>query len=400
MSSHCTCIKPYKVVLVVNPDTCTIIEGDTRLVVPADSMKAPVPSRYPAFFNPRAARTRDLAVLACGAHMSTYDGRKTYIDAMAGVGARGIRVACEAGADKICLNDINGQAVGMAALSADMNGIADVQFSKKDACVFLSGHSMRGGRGCIVDIDPFGSPAPYLDCGIRATAHGGMLAVTATDLQVLGGLHNNACRRIYGGVPIRGLCIPETAIRLILGCTSSVAGRLGKGIWPLYAESHMHYYRVYVKILRRPGSKYTGLFCLCKSCGQRHGSYKAPPECGVCGGPVSSAGPLWIGSIFDEHFVQRMIQQNADGSYMDMLARCASEARIESPATVGFYTLDEIGAAIKDGPPRLCDMIDGLKENGHAASPTSFSPTGFRTDADMSAIYDTARSLKSHARQI
>lgn len=382
----------------MNRDTRTIIEGDAHLVVPADSLEAPVPSRHPAFFNTRAARTRDLTVLACGAHMSSYVGRKTYLDAMAGVGARGIRVACEAGADTIYINDINGQAVRMAAISADINNIADVQFSEEDACVFLSRHSMRGGRGCMVDIDPFGSPAPYLDCGIRATAHGGMLAVTATDLQVLGGLHNNACQRIYGGVPVRGLCIPETAIRLILGCTSGVAGRLGKGIKPLYAESHMHYYRVYVRILRRPGSRHTGLFCQCKSCGQRYGADEAPPDCGVCGGLVSSAGPLWIGSIFDESFIKSMIQQNASGSYADMLARCASEAKIESTATVGFYTLDEIGAAIKDGPPPLCDMINALKENGHAASPTSFSPSGFRTDADISAIRDTARSLKSQAR--
>lgn len=384
----------------MNHDTCTIVEGDTRLVVPADSLEAPVPSRHPAFFNMRAARTRDLTVLACAAHMSMYDGRKTYIDAMAGVGARGIRVSSEAGADTIYINDINDQAVRMAAISADMNGITDVQFSEEDACVFLSRHSVRGGRGCIVDIDPFGSPAPYLDCGIRATAHDGMLAVTATDLQVLGGLHNNACQRIYGGIPVRGLCIPETAIRLILGCASSVAGRLGKGIKPLYAESHMHYYRVYVRILRRPGSKHTGLFYQCRSCGQRHGSDESTPDCSVCGGLVSSAGPLWIGSIFDESFIQRMIQQNANGSYVDMLTRCASEAKIESSATVGFYTLDEIGAAIKDGPPPLCDMINALKENGHAASPTSFSPTGFRTDADISAIHDTARSLKSQARQI
>ena len=379
-------------------DTRTITEGDTRLVIPAGSLKSSAPRRHPAFFNPRAARTRDLAVLACAAHMDTYRGKKTYLDATAGVGARGIRVACETGADAIYINDINDQAVRMAAISAGMNDVANVQFSNKDACVFLSGHSIRGCRGCIVDIDPFGSPAPYLDCGIRATAHGGMLAVTATDLQVLGGLHNNACRRIYGGVPVRGLCTPEMAIRLILGCTNSVAGRLGKGIKPLYVESHMHYYRIYVRILRRPGSNHTGLFCKCMSCNRRHCSDETHTNCDTCGSCMSAAGPLWLDGIFDEYFIRRMMRYDVSGSYADMLSLCVSEAEIESPATVGFYTLDEIGATIQDGPPPLCEMIRALRENGHAASPTSFTPTGFRTDADVSAICDTARSLKSQAR--
>lgn len=379
----------------MNPDTRVIVEGDTHLVVPAGSLKAPVPDRHPAFFNPRAAQTRDLAVLACRAHMETYDGTKTYIDAMAGVGARSMRVACEATADTIFINDINGQAIGMAALSADMNHIRNVQFSEEDACIFLSRHSLRGHRGCVVDIDPFGSPAPYLDCGIRATAHNGMLAVTATDLQVLGGLHNDACRRIYGGIPVRGLCTPEMAIRLILGCMNDIAGRLGKGIRPLYAESHMHYYRVYVKLLRRPGMYSTGVFCRCVSCGQQQGSSVTLSGCSVCGGQVSSAGPLWLGSIFDESFIQRMIRHDTNGSYADMLTRCVSEAQIESSGMVGFYTLDQIGAAIKDGPPSLDKMINILKDNGYIVSPTSFSPTGFRTDADMSTICDMASSLNN-----
>ena len=377
-----------------------ITEGGTVLAVPAASLSGPVPPRRPAFFNPRAMRTRDLAVRACGAHLGTFDGPKTYLDAMAGTGARGIRMARELDFETVYVNDANPEAVSLARNGAALNGLGNVSFSEKEACMFLSDHSTRGERGAVVDMDPFGSPAPYLDCAIRATVHGGLLAVTATDLQVLGGLHNDACRRIYGGVPVRTCYMAETAIRLILGCISSVAGRLDKGILPLYAESHMHYYRVYTRLLRSPGEREIGYLLHCPSCGYRQASAEPAESCGRCGKAVLAAGSLWIGNLFDGEFVKRMIlcdQAIEPGAaYGPILGKCLGEA--DMPAA--FYTLDEIASRIRSGPPQLAEMVHGLLDAGFAASATSFSFTGFRTDADIGSICDIAGSLKSHAHQV
>ncbi len=377
-----------------------ITEGGTVLAVPAASLSGPVPPRTPAFFNPRAKRTRDLAVRACGAHLGTFEGPKTYLDAMAGTGARGIRMARELDFETVYVNDANPEAVSLAREGAAVNGLDNVSFSEKEACRFLSDHSTRGERGAVVDTDPFGSPAPYLDCAIRATAHGGMLAVTATDLQVLGGLHNDACRRIYGGIPVRTCYMAETAVRLILGCISSVAGRLDKGVSPLYAENHMHYYRVYARLLRSPGERQMGYLLHCPSCGHRQASADPAESCGRCGGAVLAAGPLWIGNLFEREFVNGMILCDQairpEGAYGSMLGRCLDEA--EMPAA--FYTLDEIASRIRSGPPQLAEMVRGLLDAGFAASVTSFSFTGFRTDADIGSICEMARSLKSHAHQV
>lgn len=377
-----------------------ITEGGTVLAVPAAALSGPVPPRKPAFFNPRAMRTRDLAVRACGAHLETFGGPKTYLDAMAGTGARGMRMARELDFEMVYINDANPEAVSLARDGAAINGLDNVSFSEKEACRFLSDHSTRGGRGAVVDMDPFGSPAPYLDCAIRATIHGGLLAVTATDLQVLGGLHNDACRRIYGGVPVRTCYMAETAIRLILGCISSVAGRLGKGISPLYAESHMHYYRVYAKLLRSPGKCQIGCLLHCPSCGHRQASADPAESCSRCGKAVLVAGSLWIGNLFDAEFVKRMILCDQTiqpgGAYSPILEKCLGEA--DMPAA--FYTLDEIASRIRSGPPKMVQMVHGLLDAGFTASATSFSFTGFRTDADIGSICDIARSLESHAHQI
>ena len=108
-------------------------------------------------------------------------------------------------------------------------------------CRFVSNFSKKGERGSIVDIDPFGSPAAFFDCGIRATMHGGILSVAATDLQVLNGLFQSACKRKYGGIPVRAEYGNEMAIRLVLGCLRMVAARLGVEVEPMFVESDMHY---------------------------------------------------------------------------------------------------------------------------------------------------------------
>ena len=51
-----------------------------------------------------------------------------------------------------------------------------------------------------------------------------------------------------------------------------------------------------------------------------------------------------------------------------------------------YFTLDEIASKMKSSPPKLDDAINKLQNNGFIASPTSFGPTGFRTNANVKEI--------------
>ncbi len=379
---------------IVENDTTRITEGSTQLIVPTDSLKRITPPRNPAFFNPRAKVTRDLTLAVCGALPKSGGGPHTYLDAMAGTGARGLRVATELDIDRVIINDINPKGIEMARRGSVLNRLNNVEFRTDEACGFLSDYSIPENRGDIVDVDPFGSPAPYMDCALRATSYDGIIALTATDLMVLGGVHSAACRRIYGGVPIRTVYGSEIALRLILGCMSSVAGRLGKRIAPLYVESHMHYYRTYVTIHPNAGECMVGYIAHCYACGYRHTTCELETRCSLCGEIAGIAGPLWVGRIFDERFVTGMLRMDHDvlgGCYNTILEKCRKEATL--PAT--FYTLDEVASRIRGGPPRLVSMIQYLGELGFNASPTSLSPSGFRTDASMEEVCSVMTSIKS-----
>eukprot|EP01052_Picozoa_sp_SAG31_P061240 SAG31_NODE_20336_length_577_cov_1.106695_2_plen_93_part_00 len=82
------------------------------------------------------------------------------------------------------------------------------------AALFLSARKLQFD---LVDLDPFGSPAEFLDSAIQAVSEGGLLAFTCTDMAVLCGNNSEACYGKYGSMPLRGKHCHEFALRLVLG---------------------------------------------------------------------------------------------------------------------------------------------------------------------------------------
>ena len=369
-------------------DIVETIEGKTKLLVPRDSLKVNAPPRQPAFFNPRARISRDFSIIAYETFLQKFKGPKIFLDSLAGIGARSIRVANEIELiERVFVNDANPKAIEIAMSAAKLNNIMKCDFSENEACRFLSLHSKRDNRGAIVDIDPFGSPTRFLDCGIRATSHGGLLSVTATDLPVLHGLYQDACKRKYYGIPIRTEYGNEIAIRLILGCIHLVAARLDVQIVPLFVQTNMHYYKVYVKVLVRTDSQENmGYIVHCKNCGHRKTQNEKGLSCEICGQKVESAGPLWIGDIFDKVFVTAMLEEQkkflVDKSCQKTLLKCQTE--IGMPCT--YFTLDEIARKKQCAPLSLSKIIENLQKEGFKASQTSLNTSGFRTDARIDKI--------------
>jgi len=366
-----------------------IIEGKTKVVVPKKSITDKVPPKEPAFFNPKARVSRDYSIIAYSSFLKKFSGPKIFLEGLSGLGVRGLRVANELQVDKVIINDLNPTALKLAEYSAQLNNLKNIEYSEMEVCRFLSKYSKKDERGSIIDIDPFGSPSQFFDCGIRATMHGGILSTTATDLQVLNGLYQNACKRKYGGIPIRVEYGNEMAIRLILGCLRMVAGRLGVEIVPLFAESNMHYYRTYVRVLIRQDQKENiGYILHCKNCSHRKISLEQNNECELCKSKLSIGGPLWIDKIFNKEFVENMILEIPELSVDKVCEKTLQKCLKESEMSGIYFTLDEIASKMKSSPPKLEDAIKNLQKNGYLASPTSFCPTGFKTDANINEIMD------------
>ena len=372
----------------MNRDITEIVEGSTKLLVPKGSMTDKVPPKEPAFFNPRASLSRDLSIIACSAFWKGFEFPKVFFDGLSGLGARGLRVANEVeGTEKVIINDVNADALEIASESAKLNNLENFEISEDETCRFLSSRSKKNLRASIVDIDPFGSPSRYIDCAIRATMHGGMLALTATDLQVLHGLFNNAAKRRYYGTPIKTEFSNEIAIRLIIGCVSFVAGRLDISFQPLFVDHDMHYYRTYLKILNTPDQEENiGYIIFCKNCKDRYSDTVRQTKCRKCSHETEIAGPLWIGKLFERQFVVKMKDVMKELTVHKRCERILDRSEEESELPATYYTLDEIASKMNSAPLKLSDAINRLTSSGFKASMTSLNPSGFRTDCKIDEI--------------
>jgi tRNA (guanine26-N2/guanine27-N2)-dimethyltransferase len=393
-----------------------ISEGKVRVLVPKLQAfkKRPcdyAPSKAPVFYNPVMEFNRDLSVLAFQAYQQFVDREISICDPLTGSGIRGIRFAAEIRSiKKVVTSDINESSFRLAKHNVNLNRLQDlVTVKHKDANCLLSSHGAPHRRFDIVDIDPFGSPVPYLDSAIRALRNTGLLASTATDLAPLCGIHPKACMRKYGGKPLRTEYCHELAVRILAGYIATVAAKQDIGVRFIFSHSSDHYIRVYTQCSY--GAKKAdvsinkiGYMLHCFSCFHRElattfsaNFFKRCPE---CGSKMSWAGPLWLGKIVDPQFCDRILEKNRETALRNSrkITRLLSLAREEAKAPATYYVIDQMSDKLSLLVPSVSSMLKKLRENGFQAVLTHFNSRAIKTDAPALTMQQLLRKVTENER--
>jgi tRNA (guanine26-N2/guanine27-N2)-dimethyltransferase len=382
-----------------------IKEGKVQVLVPKLEAYGVAPSDYapskaPVFYNPVMEFNRDLTVLAFQAYQRMVNREISICDPFTSQGIRGVRFAAEIqGAKKVLISDINERAFKLAKHNVQINGLEKlVTVKHKDANCVLSCNASPKKRFDIVDIDPFGTPAPYLDSAIRAIRNNGLLASTATDLAPLCGVHVKACVRKYGGRPLRTEYCHELAVRLLAGCTATLAAKHDIGIRVIFSHSSEHYIRVYAQIAygakkADESIKSLGYILHCFNCFHRETTHnpfdKNIEKCPECGSKMDYAGPLWLGNIFDPNFIELMIKENKSVAFRNSakIAKLLALAKDEASAPITYYVLDKLSGKLGLPSPSIQTFVNALRNSGFQAFPTHFNTRGIRTDAPALAMH-------------
>jgi tRNA (guanine26-N2/guanine27-N2)-dimethyltransferase len=353
---------------------------------------------------------RDIAVLAFQAYQRLVNREISIFEPLTSSGIRGIRLAAEIhGVKKVVISDINERAFKLARHNVHLNGLQDrVTVKHKDANCLLSCHGAPRKRFDVIDVDPFGSPVPYLDSAVRALRNKGLLAVTATDLAPLCGVHAKACVRKYGGKPLRTEYCHELAVRLLAGCVATVAAKHDIGVRVVFSHSSDHYIRVYAQISygakkADASIKNLGYLLHCFNCFHREPaktlSEKFFEKCLECGSKMNWAGPLWLGKIFDPRFCELMTQETKRTAFRNSgkIAKLLDLAKDEAEAPTTYYVIDKISNKLSSPVPSVAAMLRILRDNGFQAVPTHFNSRGVRTDAPALTVQELLRKAVSIA---
>ena len=203
-------------------------------------------------------------------------------------------------------------------------------FSINEVCKFLiSRPTERNKRFAIIDLDPFGSPSPFIDCVLRSIEDEGLISITATDTAVLSGIYQTVCLRKYFGLSINNTYSNEVAIRLLISSIALIGARLGISLSPIFVNSNRHYFRVFLKTSLSNSKLIRFLIIIgyirhCFRCGDRNLTYIYSHDlCPICSSKFNIAGQLWIGKLFDKNVILHHLP-NLLSRYSDIASFCSS----------------------------------------------------------------------------
>ncbi|MBS3815841.1 MAG: tRNA (guanine(10)-N(2))-dimethyltransferase [Hadesarchaea archaeon] len=379
-------------------ETQIITEGKTKLEVSKleDYQTSPneyVPSLTPVFFNPLMELSRDISVAST--QILSQELREPQVcDALAGVGARGIRYGNEINEiNKIIVNDKSPQAVKLIQKNIQHNNLQNATATNEDANKLLQSHE---NSIQIIDLDPFGSPAPFLNSACSALSRNSALLVTATDTAPLCGAHPKACERKYGARSLRTPYCHELGLRILIGSCQRIGARRDIALTPVFSHSTQHFFRTHLKAeegAKKANSilKKQGYVSHCFNCGNREinsGPFPILPKKCKCGKEYQHSGPMWIGRILEEKFVKKTKEEitkrnfSKNSEAQKLLNLCLKEAN--GPPT--FYDLHKISGLTGTSPPKLNRVLKKLKKKNYFASRTHFLETGIRTDASAEEL--------------
>ena len=389
------------------PDT-TIPEIHKSL--PSVSPSVPTKSE-PVFYNPKQAFNRDFSILILWAWDKIFSPINSIIEPFCGSGVRSLRYALQGPPfiELIC-NDLNPLAIQLTKNNFDQYtqlAKEKVFFHTLDARKLFAQIYLNNKFLSVIDIDPFGSPQPYIHEALRTLANPGLLLVTATDMPVWAGLYPDKAYRRYNIVnfrypnySFRSFC-HEIAIRAFISYIQREGLNQDMLLLPLVSLSIDHYMRIALKRTRGEGKTIlhkTGFIFECSQCFYRlvlplyELKQMKDFQC-TCGSTkINSIGPLWLGSLHNNDFLQAMSQKFFSFSKTDLptynrLGNYITTMIDENTVQVPYYfDLHWFSKQFHTSLPTTEMAIHYLKNAGIMASRTHFSGKGIKTNVQAAEL--------------
>ncbi|XP_071770144.2 tRNA (guanine(26)-N(2))-dimethyltransferase [Centroberyx gerrardi] len=343
------------------------------------------------------------------------------LEGLAASGLRSVRFALEVpGLRSITANDFSTKAAALISRNARHNAVGHLlQASCRDASMLM--YEMRGKkeRYDVIDLDPYGSPASFLDAAVQAVGEGGLLCITCTDMAVMAGNSGETCYSKYGSISIKAKYCHEMALRIILHSLDQRAGVYQRYIKPLLSVSVDFYIRVFVRVftgqatVKNSASK-QALIYNCVGCGSfhlqrmgkrtshgKHMKYSSAtgppvgPQCEHCGQRHQLGGPVWAEPLHDTAFVQKVLTAVSGNP-----SRFGTAKRIEGMLSMVteeledvplYYAVDNLSSTIHCNTPPLLQFRSALLHAGHRVSLSHACKNGIKTDAPPAVIWDIMR---------
>ena len=348
-----------------------------------------ISKKLPVFYNPSLEFNRELSVLI----LKALNKKQMQIALpLAASGVRGVRLMLELPKNSVknlYMNDYSDKAVKLMKENLklnDLNKDKRINISKKDANLFL----LEGKGFDYIDIDPFGSPNPFLDSACKRLSREGILAITATDTSLLSGTYREACIRNYYAVPLRNELKHEIGIRILIRRVQMISAQYEKALTPIFSLSHEHYMRVFF-VCKKSKKCTDDIFkqhkymMYCAKCGnftvKGHNEEYCSSKKKIL---MKSSGPLWTGQLYEKELIKKLGKSKSQKKLLDTIKE---ESRFDR---IGFYDVHSIAEKHKMALPTMDEIFNKVK-----GCRTHFTPYGIKTNLPFGEFIEILRLIKT-----
>lgn len=347
------------------------------------------------FYNPRQERNRDITIATLRAFREREAGVETYLDGMAASGIRGARAAAEGLTVTCC--DSDEAALEHCRENFERNGLS-ADFRHRNVNALLHEEAFD-----IVDLDPFGSPIPFVDAAFAGTKR--LLCVTATDTAPLCGAHHEAGIRRYGVQARPTEYHREVGIRVLLSALCRTAARYDLAIEPQLSHDEGHSVRTYLTFRSGAGAadaalEQLGTISHCRTClsrrterGLEAAGWDTCPSCD--GHEMLQIRPIWLGPTHSTEFVET-VKGALDSEMATVNESKRLLGRIASELPIPTHYDQHVLCKQWGRTARSIDIfLDALEAVGASTSRTQYGGTTFKTDAGV----DQIRTATAHLHE-
>ncbi|MDP3699050.1 MAG: hypothetical protein Q8R47_05685 [Nanoarchaeota archaeon] len=347
-----------------------------------------VHAQMEVFYNPVMKSNRNIAILLLN---SVENEKMNIASPLAGSGIRELRFLKELEAGKIkniFVNDIKENFPKVMAENLKLNAVKNDLRDKliihnDDANLFL----LNQVKNCIgdefcgyfdyIDIDPFGSPNPFLASAVARITREGIIAITATDTAALTGTYPKVTKRKYWAKAVRNYMMHEIGLRILIRKVQLQGVQFDKALIPILAYHKDHYFRIYFKCVKGKEK--------CDKILKEHQYLLFNPK--TLEFTVSEFnqaegfeyfGPLWKGNLSDKKLIAKMKKENPfpeEERFLDLLYQESKNDR------VGFYDLHVIAKKYGLETTKLEPILKKVK-----GVRTQFSWTGIKTEKSVKEV--------------
>lgn len=359
-----------------------IKEGSILLSVPVSDI--PEHARKYGFFNPEMETDRDISVCALSCFGKNFRERSgnpekelEICDLLCATGARGLRYKAESGGI-VMINDINENAAELAKSNCESNGL-EVEISNRDANLLMAERNFD-----VIDIDPFGSPYPFIDSAARSLGDFSMLMVTATDTAALFGVYPEVSERRYGIPSLKCDFSKELGTRILASFVIRELAKYNMCFTPVLCYSRRHYVRL-MGIATKSADKVEKLmkkfgYVSANSVEWETGMQKRSD--------TKMLGKIYLGHLSDSGFCSLVLEEIGKRKLSG--EKVVSSILNESECLF-YYETGTLSSTLGINR-KIADIIRELRESGFLASRTVFSDTGIKTSASLKEIAETFSS--------